>query len=290
MKLTIAQTPYLTKQLGIGLLALLLLGVAYAGMIEPYWIEVREVKVQDPAFARGWGSATLMHLSDLHITRAGRREAALFRLIEEYRPDLIVFTGDLAQWGADPVPAVALLDRLRAPLGVYGVLGDADRSTGRHSCLFCHPRGDLHSRRTHSRLLQDEFQHVPLPGGSRLTLIGLDTDTDSEVATELRLQASATGLEPVVILKHSSQSWSELDSDRPSFWLSGDTHGGQIRLWTSLWRWLVVKPDLFHMQGLYRHGRRWLYVNRGLGVTRSFPFRVGVRPEVTIFRFEEAAK
>jgi Icc-related predicted phosphoesterase len=70
----------------------------------------------------------VLHLSDLHIERITARERKLLELVDEMRPDLIVFTGDLlnlsyvhdARAQAD---CREILSRLHAPLGVFAVSG-----------------------------------------------------------------------------------------------------------------------------------------------------------------------
>lgn len=73
----------------------------------------------------------IVHISDLHYG-FGRfcnedSVAQITRLISSLDPDLIVFTGDLLDRSADPALAGTLpLEGLKAPLGVYAVMGNHD--------------------------------------------------------------------------------------------------------------------------------------------------------------------
>ncbi len=260
--------------------------LVYAIWIEPSWIQVRQVKIVDPVLAEAWGKIRLMHLSDLHIRKINRREKQLLQLVKELHPDLIAVTGDLTQWGANSSKAVSLVKRLQAPLGVYGVLGDSDLSDNRRHCLFCHPGGDIHQQRNQPRILQDEVIHVSLPHG-KMILAGLTPDEQQEKLPSLEFTDDERQ-EPVLFLSHFSRPFCRDWSDRPALCLSGDTHGGQIRLPAFFWKLISPKSDPEHMAGLYKTGvSSWLYVNRGLGTTTRFPLRLGVRPEVTLITFHK---
>lgn len=103
----------------------------YASLVEPVWIEVTRHHVVAPLDP----PLRLAHLSDLHTPGMGRRERALVGLLEREKPDAIVITGDTVvdrspftprPGGSDTwyARSAELLDRLRAPLGVWVVLGN----------------------------------------------------------------------------------------------------------------------------------------------------------------------
>jgi hypothetical protein len=66
--------------------------------------------------------------------------------------------------------------------------------------------------------------------------------------------------------------------------VSGDTHGGQIRLPRWFWRLTRLKPDPEHIHGLFRDGRKSLVVIRGIGTSR-IRFRLGSPPEIVVLEF-----
>jgi predicted MPP superfamily phosphohydrolase len=66
-------------------------------------------------------------------------------------------------------------------------------------------------------------------------------------------------------------------------YLAGHTHGGQVAL--PFYGALTTSSKLgkTYEAGLYRAGRTWLYVNRGLGMDGGLPrVRFCARPEVTV--------
>jgi len=265
-----------------GVLAVFVLALAYACWVEPYWLRVREVVVADDALRAAWGDVRILHLSDLHIDRIGRRERRLLRIIRRERPDVIVMTGDISQWGAGAAAAVEFTARLSAPLGVYGVLGDADDSKGREKCLFCHLGNRYDVRLKRPFFLQNEVVDVPLAGGV-LRIAGIVPAADGRFPPDMPLPRER----PLLVLHHFGEIFARLPSGVKALVLAGNTHGGQVWLPAFLRKLLRVPSDFKHPAGLFRGALpgRWLYVNQGVGVTARFPFRFGVRPEAVFITF-----
>lgn len=266
-------------------LALILL-IGYAWQVEPRLLTVRRLVIEDSAMARAWPGLTIVHLSDTHIEREGGREARLLAMIREIKPDLILMSGDYRQWGAAPGPAQHFLAQLSAPLGVYGVLGNSDQDHSPRGCAFCHPGGRYGERLSHPVILRNELRSLPWRGG-RVAVAGIELDETGQAWLQTVRQAKANvGDEPLLILCHQSTWWQNAPLPDHSLWLAGDTHGGQVRLPAWLWTMLPYKPDPAHMAGLYGNGKGgWLLVNRGVGQTAGFPFRLGVVPEICVITF-----
>lgn len=271
----------------LALVLVLLLG--YAWQIEPRLLTVRRLVIRDPVLARAWPGLTIVHLTDPHIAREGGREARLLSRIREIKPDLILLSGDYRQWGSSPGPAQHFLAQLAAPLGVYGVLGDSDQDQGPAGCGYCHPDGQYHTRRATPVLLRNELRSLPWRGG-RIAVVGIEPYGGLPWLPTLQ-EATATATRrgaPLLVLSHQSRPWQSAPLPAHSLWLAGDTHGGQIRLPGWVWTRIPYKPDPAHMAGLYDNGRGgWLLVNRGIGQTAWFPFRLGVVPEICVITFAE---
>lgn len=267
----------------MAILGALLLVIVYGMGVEPYQVEVRHILIRNVGLNEVLAGKTAVHLSDLHIAKIGRREERVFRILEELRPDLIFLTGDYVPWNGDYEPALTFLSRLSAPLGVWAVIGDADYSNSRKSCLFCHEPGTGKPTKRHAvRFLRNTAERVELPEG-HMWIGGTD------VAPEHRLISINTILPrredaPVIFLSHSPLAFDHVDEDRELFVLAGDTHGGQIYLPTRLWRLLGSEKCARYNQGLFRKGSKRMYVSRGIG-TSHLPLRILRRPEVVVLHF-----
>lgn len=256
------------------------------------WVETRQVRVTRlnlpaPAFPPDAPPLRILHISDLHVERMGRREQQVIELARQLQPDIILVTGDYVNLSnVDDSQAHAdarrVLAGLAAPLGMYAVLGSppVDRNS---AGLFLG---------LDVRLMRDEVRLVDAGGGRRLALIGMDCSHDTVRDGERlrRLCRSLPADAHRVLLYHSpdlAPAAVELGID---LYLCGHTHGGQIRL--PLYGAVITSSRLgkrFEM-GHYPMGRTHLYVSRGVGLEGLGAPRVRFlcRPEVTLITLEPA--
>lgn len=206
----------------------------------------------------------ILHLTDFHVERLTRREEQVLALVNELRPDLIVYTGDLLSYSYIDDPQAqadcrALMARLRAPLGVFAVPGTplVDTEATLENVL-----GGLDNL----QLLRDGV--ISLHDYPALTVIGLSC-THNPALDSPRLERLVAGL-PVdgykLLLYHAPDLMPEATRCGIDLVLCGHTHGGQIRL--PLFG-AVVTSSLYgkrYEMGEYREGNTTLYVSRGIGM------------------------
>ncbi len=142
----------------------------YGMWIEPQRIIVKHVVIHDPELYAEWGNVRIAHISDLHITREDKHDRRLLQELQRLKPDIIVVTGDMAQWDVQPQGAIHFIRQLHAPEGVYCVMGDADYSSRRHHCIFCHPSGNVHKIRKKPMILRDTVIKTRLKNGGACSL------------------------------------------------------------------------------------------------------------------------
>lgn len=261
--------------------------VALFTLYQSNQIKIRYVRIESAPFAQRLGGKKVVLLSDPHFTaRSGRQARTILKKVRALAPDMILLTGDFVQWFSDSLAyafADDFLRRLNAPFGVYAVLGDADYTLARLSCRFCHlENGRKPAPRDRITFLRNNAVDVALPGGV-LRIAGLDGRWPG--AFRHAKLDSLLAVTPVILLSHFSAVYDALPADADVLVLSGDTHGGQFILPDVLWRLTRRKPDPRHLYGFFRETKKMLYVTAGLG-TSSLHLRLGVRPEIVIFRFE----
>jgi predicted MPP superfamily phosphohydrolase len=229
------------------------------------------------------GSVRIAFLSDPHqgIFAGTERLERAVRLSNQQQPDLVLLGGDfLYRASRDQLKALLHpLTALRAPLGVYAVLGNHDYGV---------PGRDLSNPLEETlsalgiRVLHN--QSLPLPGG--LTLVAVD----DERAGRADLQQAITGLEgdgPLLLMAHNSDFLLRSSPDAifspgtasSRLWLFGHTHGGQARL--PLIGPLYRNGDSPWVRGLDRNPWGTIITSAGLGET-SVPLRFACPPEVVV--------
>jgi len=264
---------------------LIFVGLGFYGIfVEPYQVEIRHVWIEDSKLGKVLDQKTVVHLSDLHISKIGKRERRVLEILDDLQPDFVFFTGDYVSWRGDYEFALNFFSRIKARIGAWAVMGDYDYSYSRKSCLFCHEQGSVNPTERHQvKFLRNRLEKIDLPRAS-LWIGGIDHNADRVFASK-QITKSWIGKEPAIILSHNPVIFEELDQNCNVLMLSGDTHGGQVPLPSWLWSVLGYKKNAKYSQGLFEKGRKKMFVSRGVG-TSHVPVRIGRRPEVVVLHFE----
>jgi predicted MPP superfamily phosphohydrolase len=236
--------------------------------------------VQDPVVARYTVAlpglerpVKIVQLSDFHASRFDMPPARIRRIVamaNARNPDIIVVTGDFISgyprdWSAaEARTALAPLAGLRAPLGVFAVLGNHDDPALIGAALAG----------TGVELLVADSRDI-----GPMTIVGADDllSGRNAVASLNRAAEAVPPGKPVIAIGHEPDFMQWLPK-RVAVLIAGHTHGGQILL-----PLLGTVPHNAyidaHLRGLYREHGQTLIVSSGLG-TSVVPFRVGVTPEM----------
>jgi len=201
--------------------------------------------------------------------------------VNALQPDLIALTGDFvsepisgrsrrkAAYAAEP--CASLLRLMKAPHGLWAVMGNHDASTD----------PDLVTsilRSTGIQVLSNQSTSIEQAGG-RFWLSGVADvlDGDSDLNSTL---ANVPKDEATILLAHEPDYADYVARHPVDLQISGHSHGGQVRL-----PFLppFYEPPLArkYIAGLYQIGPLTLYTNRGLG-TVGVPVRFDCPPEVTL--------
>ncbi|HQJ98182.1 MAG TPA: metallophosphoesterase [Thermoleophilia bacterium] len=225
----------------------------------------------------------VVHLSDFHagfqpsLNLRAMRKAVDLTLAAG--PDLIVITGDLAP---GPRPAAGFrrqLARLRAPLGVFAVLGNHDH--GDSKAPFVRPTDPADLEACGVRVLVNDAATVAR-GAGLVQICGVDDGSghDDLPAVLARLDRRP-GVLRLLLTHHADVAMGATPGDF-AMAFAGDTHGGQICLPLPGRRIMLSDLGARFAEGEYEVDGRRLYVTRGVGAS-LLPFRAFCRPEVVVF-------
>jgi predicted MPP superfamily phosphohydrolase len=258
-------------------LSLLLFGAGiYGFMVEPLRLTVSRIEIQVPGLSH---PARIVQLSDIHVERTTKRERELPAVVAGLNPDLIVMTGDYPNetYAGDDLAGEnlrELVSQLHAPLGIYAVNGNVEEPW-MMPLLF--KKQDIH-------ILNDEVVRIP-ELGEHFTIIGLSyVDQTVDEMTLNRLMQKVQPDDFTLLLYHKPDLAYAARDCGIDLYLTGHTHGGQVRLpiigalYTN-----SIYGKTFEM-GLYHLGAMTMYVNRGLGMTGGSAPRVRflAPPEVVV--------
>jgi predicted MPP superfamily phosphohydrolase len=187
-------------------------------------------------------------------------------LAQAEQPDLVVLGGDFVTDGdrAFTGPVAELVAPLRAPHGVFAILGNHDDERAVPEALT----------RQGIEVLKDACTRLDIRG-TPLDLVGVRFWTRR--ATEIARIAKGTG-GTTILLAHDPRRLSEASSLKIPAVLSGHTHGGQVVL-PGIGP--LVRRRFPVLEGLGARGASSIFVSRGVG-TVYVPMRINCPPEVAI--------
>lgn len=248
----------------------------YVTIIERFWLEVRWVDVTMENLPQDLSGIRIVQFSDVHLGfyYSTQNLHELVNQINELKPDVICFTGDLLD-SAKAIGSIGEvtqeLARLKAAYGKFAVLGNHDYRTG----------ADLIEENVRSggfQVLVNEAQAIDYQG-ARLHLVGVDDVLHGHPDLSIALR-NVPEKEPTILLVHEPD-YAVTSSKHPiQLQLSGHSHGGQVRL---PFGGPILTSTLgkTYNAGLYRLGRLTIYTNRGIGTT-ILPVRFFSRPEISV--------
>lgn len=255
----------------------------YAVCVEPLWIEVTPLRIDQGSLARSMEGLRVAVVADLHMSVPGLREHRLARILRRIDPDYLFVLGDLIQYHGPYRDALAYVESLPSKRGSLVVFGDAENSNRRGSCVACHLPGSRELRPSgRVRYLMDEVAILE-NRGRRTAVVGAAPDTIFRGRLDERLMEKAGGL-PVILLAHYPRAFDAARECGVELTLAGDTHGGQVPLPAFVQRRLFHWRDRGYLRGAFRDGPHLLYVTRGIGTSHA-PVRFACRPEVVVVDF-----
>jgi len=233
-----------------------------------------ELRLPVRGLPAGFENVRIAFLTDFHRGVFISQEFVLkvVEMAKALRPDMILLGGDYVDY--DPaliVPVMEALGSLKAPLGVFAVLGNRDIRANRIL--------------TSSELSRQGITEITNKGvwlerlGSRLYLAGFDDVTLGYPDIPAGI-ASATPDAVILALTHSPALVDRLMDPRIKLVCCGHTHGGQINLP------LIGTPIIPRGCGKYPVGviqspNAKVFVSAGIGVA-YVPFRFRCPPEISM--------
>lgn len=247
--------------------------VIAAGVLNARVIRTHKLELTIAKQTKGVHSLRVVVASDIHLgTIIGQKKlAGIVDQINELRPDLVLFAGDVVDEDLGPVIRQnlgATLLSIRARNGVYGITGNHEYIGGaEEACAYLEAHG--------IRMLRDTC--VEIEGG--LHLAGRQDRSSAQFGGRPRkpLDAVLAGVDtraPIILMDHQPFDLHEATDHGVDLQISGHTHHGQ------LWPFNYITSAIYEVSwGYLQKGRTHFYVSSGVG-TWGPPVRTGNRPEI----------
>jgi len=278
----------------------LIFTIMIAGII--FWqfdFRVRRQVITLKELPAAFDGLKIVQFSDVHLGSWGSKRQ-LRRAMDEINglhPDLIFFTGDMFNYcTADGNGFEGILKTLRAPGGIYSILGNHDYGdyiTWPSAMAKKQNMADLKKfyQVLGWKLLLNSHD-IMRRGSDSIAIIGVEnwgaTNRFQKLGDVAKAQQGTENMGVQLLLSHDPSYWDRIVSRRyPNIdvTFSGHTHGGQFGIDCCGIHWSPIEWISRLWCGLYTNPApgtdQYLYVNQGLG-NIGYSGRVGILPEITV--------
>lgn len=291
------------KKVGISLSLIIILFAFYGMFVGYQQLEVRQVEYRSKDLPAAFDGYRIVMFSDAHVgTMTGNRQWLMERAVNSMlalSPDMIVFAGDLQNVYPDEiVEHLPQLSRLKAPDGVFSVLGNHDYAIYEPDDSLTKEanakKTQVLERQAGWTLLMNEHRVIHR-GSDSIIIAGMENwgtvkrmPRKGDVAKTLaglNLPSSVTNNPSpitnnpfILMLQHDPTAWRELilPQCHAQLTLSGHTHGGQANVFG-----FSPAAISYENYGDWTYeGSRALFVSTGLGAL--IPFRLGLPGEIVV--------
>jgi predicted MPP superfamily phosphohydrolase len=269
------------KKISLAIIIIMIPFIVYS-LIEPYWIQTKVVVIESNQIPAEFDGKKIVFLSDIHCGSwplfDQERTENLVNQVNALHPDIILLGGDYVNDNSPNVnPCFKELSKLKAPLGVYGVLGNNDPW---NESIPAMKNANITYIGNNGLWIENK--------GAKIRIGGV-----GDMFTDIQNQDAATGdaskNDFAVLVSHSPDFFPLLNRSKVDVMLSGHTHGGQITLF-GLWAPIIHSQyGNKYRTGIIRDNNTVLVVSNGIG-TIKVPMRFFARPQIIVIKLKRNKK
>lgn len=258
-----------------------ILMMLYMHFIGTKGLVVREYKIESKTLPESFHGFKVVHFSDLHyLTTINKKEVdSIVDKINELKPDLVVFTGDLIDKEKTPTEKeleslINSLNKIKATTGLYAIKGNHDYNNNYFEKVFSE---------TEFKVLNNSYELIYYKGSTPILLTGVNSilENDCDINQAFSFE-NKDNLYTISLLHEPDVIDDIINNYKVDLALAGHSHNGQIRL-PGIGAILSVPEGKKYLNKEYKINDTELYVSGGLG-TSIYEFRFFNRPSINLYR------
>lgn len=286
--------------IALGIAAIPFASLIYGMVQGKYNYKVLKYALEFDDLPEEFDGFTLTQISDVHSGSFDNHHKVEYavNLINEQQSDVILFTGDLVNNIADEMDDwKALFSTLKAPQGVFSVLGNHDYGDYINWKSAIEKAENLKKLKALQKemgwnLLLNENRFFE-KNGERIALVGVENWGENGFKQAGDLDKACEGISDKdfkILMSHDPSHWQAKIKNDPRHFhltLSGHTHGMQFGIEIpGIIKWSPIKYRYKNWAGIYEEFGRYINVNRGFGFL-GYPGRVGIWPEISVIQLKK---
>ncbi len=242
---------------------------------------VREYKIESTNLPENFHGFKIVHFSDLHyLSTVSKKEMErIVTKINQLKPDIVVFTGDLMDSRKTPSQEdfndlIEQLQKIEATTGYYAIKGNHDYENDYFNRVF---------QETKFKILNNSYELIYSKGSTPILLTGVGSILANDCEIDQAFRYSGMDSLFTITLLHEPDIIDSITKKyQVDLALAGHSHNGQIRL-PRIGAIFKVKGGEKYPNESYLLENTSLYVSGGLG-TSIYQFRLFNKPSINLYR------
>ena len=272
------QKSILTK-LFIYLFIIGLLFILYSYFIGTKGLLIREYAIINDKIPKSFNGFKIVHFSDLHYgTTIHQKEMEqLVNTINELKPDLVVFTGDLLDERINLSDnqvndLITSLNKINATINKYIISGNHD----------IHPKFNYILDNINFINLDSKNTNIYYKDNIPITLVGIADELEFDFSPENSFSNLTDNTNYTILLTHEPDSILKLNNYNYDLILAGHSHNGQVRF-PLIGKVITPEGSKKYYDEKYIFENQTMYISGGIG-TSALPLRFLVKPSFNLYR------
>ena len=263
------------------LLVILLLILVWGRFGEINILTANDYRVENENIPDNFNGLKIVHFSDMHYG-TGYDEARVERLVDKinsYKPDIVVFTGDLVDKNYslsddDINLLVKHLAEIDSTLGKYAVVGDHDFYNENYENIMYD---------SSFKVLKNNYDTVYYKENTPILIYGIDNISYGDPRVDILDKDSINNIKYKIVLLHEPDYVDQFVNDYDvSLVLAGHSHGGQVNI-PGLKSLLLPDGAKNYYEDYCKINNVDIYISNGVG-SSIYDFRLFSAPSINVYR------
>ena len=254
--------------------------IVYGRFIEPGFMLVNEINIEDNKLDKSFGTLKIVHFSDLLYGSTTDIDTVkkIVKIINDKKADIVIYTGDLIY--SETILNEKELNEIEEELslidskyGKYYVNGDNDSKFESYSTLM-ENAGFIS--------LNDDYKILYNKDASSLLISGTKYKSDLKFLDDINYDGFK------INIMHTPDTMDKIDHLKYNYVFAGHSLFNQINI-VGIDKLLLKKGSTSYYKEHYKINDTNLYISNGIG-SDKFKFRINSIPSINVYKIKSASK
>ena len=268
------------------IMIIFILILSYMHYIGTSGLVVKEYKVSSKKLPDSFHGIKIVHFSDLHYKNTINKKELkrLVNKINEIKPDIVIFTGDLISNNKDVKKEdlndlIKYLNKIKTTLGIYAIKGDEDYNKKYNEVI----------NKTKIKVINNSYEVIYYKDQTPILITGTGSILNNDCDLGSTFSYNEMDNLYTISLIHEADITEDIKNTyKPDLILAGHSSNGQIRL-PFIGGLMKFEEGKKYVEPKYKFNNSTLFVSGGLGTSKQ-EFRLFNHPSINFYRLVKETK